>query len=295
MGLVAAEPQEGIKTWKPRASDPFVLCPPERVCEASCVTPCTDRKWRDNPQMDTAFWKALDWLIYFDGDCVSAMIKGIVGLWTEFPFFVDEFRLLFRKLQEVAIHLLQDEGMHLWQEITPEVVFRELGSLSKEFDASVFGGDDQTNHERVVVAAASLHDSDMWKGLLPQSRIDADNKSLLIRNAAQGTQEQVTPEYCTYLEALCCWHENAWAAYGSVQLYVCRCREEGLYLRTRHLDYPSLSNRSPDECLHFVLRCCWKFALSGGSVRIHAPQDFWESETSRPFKDMRARDMFHCN
>ena len=31
---------------------------------ASDTVPCLDRKWRDNPQMDTAFWNLLDWIIY---------------------------------------------------------------------------------------------------------------------------------------------------------------------------------------------------------------------------------------
>ena len=71
MGLRSEELQEGIKKWRPPQGVDFVLCPPEKRQPAAEVKPCSRRKWRDNRDMETAFWAALDWLVEYDGCAIE--------------------------------------------------------------------------------------------------------------------------------------------------------------------------------------------------------------------------------
>ena len=295
MGKVAPEHQEGIRQWKPKASAAFVLCPPTRAQPASTVAPNRERVWKDHPEMEEAFWRTLDWLVYFEGTSQQELYEGIVNCFASCPFYTAEFRLILRRLHYAAVHLVQDEEIHLWGAITPAVVQHALMQWSSDFDSGTFMSEDRQCSAQVLVKHCELRIAETWRGVLPASlEVGTATKVLRIGTAVQGTRDQVTTVSCTYEQALQLWSEDQWQGFVQVHMLVQKYREEGLYLCTRHLQYPSLELAVPAKGLYHVLRCCWQFARRG-RICIEAADSFWCADVSLPFRAMRTQGLFHCN
>ena len=302
---VTEEPQDGIKCWKRKASEPSILCPPENKQEAARVEPCLTRKWSDNPSMERAFWDVLDWIIYYDGACFDEVSKEIVDRFSVYPFYKDEFRLILSRLADVARDLVFDEGVVLWQTLGPEAMISKLTHWALAFDSLVFSGQKESMLGYTKVDEQVLNDDGFWLSLLPAqrsrreapvceclpgkiySRSSEDYQTMVIRNDVQGTQVEVACSCCNFVQALAEWQADTWNRYTCVLLHVQRYREEGLYLGMRHLQYPALDGSSPEQGLFHVLRCCWNYAVQGGPVAICADESFWASGISRPFQAMK--------
>ena len=225
MGKVSEQPQEGIKLWKLKPSEPFVLCPPQYKQAASALKPCHDRKWRDNPQMDEAFWNVLDWLIYFDGN-MCELQEGVIGRLAVFPFYQDEFRLILQRLQESARHLIEDEGLLLWQTFRPQAMYAALGRISAELSAEVFLGEAPPCTSHTLLTEDQMQDDETWRALSTPKQL-AEGSLLLILDETQGAHAQVCDQACTYQQALQAWHEDMWCKHARVQIRVPKYGKRG--------------------------------------------------------------------
>ena len=154
----------------------------------------------------------------------------------------------------------------------------------RDFESSCFLTEDAAATGKFFVEEACLSKGETWRQVLPALLDDKGGSVLCIRDGAQGTREQVITCGCSLHRAVCSWHESAWNE---------RCA--GLYLRARHREYSSLSASPSTVGLFHVLRCCWRYALPGGTVYVQAEDSFWVSALSRPFRSVRGGDQFHSN
>ena len=254
----------------------------QELSPASRVSGATIQEWR------WAFWDVLDWIIYYDGACFDEVSKEIVDRFSVYPFYQDEFRLILRRLADAARHLVFDEGVVLWQALGPEVMISKLTHWALAFDSLIFSDQKESMLGYTKVDEQVLNDDGFWLSLLPaQPAVQKDYQKVVLRNDVLGTQAEVACSCCNFVQALAEWQADTWNRYSCVLLHVQRYREEGLYLGTRHLQYPSLDGSSPDQGLFHVLRCCWNFAVQGGPVAICADESFWASGISRPFQAMK--------
>ena len=83
---------------------------------------------------------------------------------------------------------------------------------------------------------------------------------------------------------------NRWRGASAVHLSVCGCMEEGVYLRIRHKEFPSLDGDLSGQLLT-VLRLGWRFLIAGGHLRFEAPCAFWNTSIAIPFLSLKQQSI----
>ena len=133
LGKRLPEAAPGMRSWKRKADDELVMCPPEKVAMASDVPPDLDRIWYEVPELGVARQAMMDWLVEYTGGCLSEVTCGLLDIAQGFPLYEAEVRTVFRGLAQDAEHILVDEQMNVWQEVGQGRLLQELRRRAEVF------------------------------------------------------------------------------------------------------------------------------------------------------------------
>ena len=273
--------QPGIKTWK-RSREDFVLCPPQRVASPLAAPQGVQRKWMDTPHMEEAFQAALDRMVWYEGSSLRCLAEGLFGVIRSFPFYTDEYRLIWQRLASSARHLVHDEELQIWQGLGPDALFQFLDEQAIGFLPSQLVQLPSAFDCKLSWSATQLFDALFWA----QPRALSERRSgcqLVIGAWDQGTNVQSAAKHVSVIEALSLWFEDRWMSFGCICFRLSeRVEEEALY-SCRYLTASSLSH-APTSVLQARLLVCLREAeCEGCEILLSAPCWFLQCPLALPF------------